>query len=724
MCLSDLDIKTEYRSLRDDLITDFFVPTLKKSVLYKRAVGFFSSTALIEISRGISGLAKNNGKILLISSPILSQDDINAINMGYEQRNVVIEKAIINSITEPKNYFESERLNLLATLIATEKLEIKIAFTELHNGIGIYHEKMGLLYDEKGNKLAFTGSLNETATAFKNNYETIDVFCSWKGEKERVLSKERAFDNLWQNQEMNVQVIEFPTVAKEKLLTFQKDMVNWDIDELEHKKKTNNNISLNVHPIGPRIPDHVDLYDYQIEAIKNWEKQNFVGIFDMATGTGKTFTALGAITRLYEKTNGNLAVIVVCPFQHLVEQWVDDIEDFNMRPIVGYSTSRQKDWKRRLKDAVSAFNLDIRNHFCFVTTNATFSSDFVQQQIEKLKGNVLLVVDEAHNFGASSLSAALNPKIPFRLALSATIERYRDEIGTEKIFDYFGEKCIEYTLETAIRQGKLTPYYYYPIKVYLDDDELEQYIQISNQLAKCFLFDADGSITISEMGKMLLIKRAQIVAGARDKLRKLEMLMRDYKDDSHILVYCGATTIRDINYKEGNVDEEEIRQIDAVKDLLGNKLNMRISQFTSAENAREREKIKEEFAKGSNIQALVAIRCLDEGVNIPSIKTAFILASSTNPKEYIQRRGRVLRKAPEKKYAKIYDFITLPRPLDDVKAMTEKEANAERSLVEREISRMADFAQIAENPSESDRLIDEIKDSYNMLKIGGNIDVL
>jgi len=127
------------------------------------------------------------------------------------------------------------------------------------------------------------------------------------------------------------------------------------------------------------------------------------------------------------------------------------------------------------------------------------------------------------------------------------------------------------------------------------------------------LFDADGSITISEMGKMLLIKRAQIVAGARDKLRKLEMLMRDYKDDSHILVYCGATTIRDINYKEGNVDEEEIRQIDAVKDLLGNKLNMRISQFTSAENAREREKIKEEFAKGSNIQALVAIRCLDEG---------------------------------------------------------------------------------------------------------------
>lgn len=724
MCLSDLDIKTEYRSLQDDLITDFFVPTLKKSVLYKRAVGFFSSTALIEISRGISGLAKNNGKILLISSPILSQDDINAINMGYEQRNVVIEKAIINSITEPKNYFESERLNLLATLIATEKLEIKIAFTELHNGIGIYHEKMGLLYDEKGNKLAFTGSLNETATAFKNNYETIDVFCSWKGEKERVLSKERAFDNLWQNQEMNVQVIEFPTVAKEKLLTFQKDMVNWDIDELEHKKKTNNNISLNVHPIGPRIPDHVDLYDYQIEAIKNWEKQNFVGIFDMATGTGKTFTALGAITRLYEKTNGNLAVIVVCPFQHLVEQWVDDIEDFNMRPIVGYSTSRQKDWKRRLKDAVSAFNLDIRNHFCFVTTNATFSSDFVQQQIEKLKGNVLLVVDEAHNFGASSLSAALNPKIPFRLALSATIERYRDEIGTEKIFDYFGEKCIEYTLETAIRQGKLTPYDYYPIKVYLDDDELEQYIQISNQLAKCFLFDADGSITISEMGKMLLIKRAQIVAGARDKLRKLEMLMRDYKDDSHILVYCGATTIRDINYKEGNVDEEEIRQIDAVKDLLGNKLNMRISQFTSAENAREREKIKEEFAKGSNIQALVAIRCLDEGVNIPSIKTAFILASSTNPKEYIQRRGRVLRKAPEKKYAKIYDFITLPRPLDDVKAMTEKEANAERSLVEREISRMADFAQIAENPSESDRLIDEIKDSYNMLKIGGNIDVL
>ncbi len=711
MCFQTLNIKPEYRSLRDDLVLGFYIPALSKSVLYKRAVGYFSSTALIEISHGITGLLKNNGKILLIASPMLQKDDIEAINMGYKQRNQLIEQALVDSIMEPKNYFESERLNLLANLISTKRLDIKIAFTESNNGIGIYHEKMGLLYDEVGNKIAFAGSLNETASAYNLNYETIDVYRSWKGEEERVLSKENAFHNLWLNQEINVRVVEFPDLAKEKLLTYKKDIVNWNIDEIEYKKRRG---TIKKYYLGPLIPEEVNLYDYQIEAIRNWEKQNFTGVFDMATGTGKTYTALGAISRLYYKLNKNLAIIIVCPYQHLVEQWVEDIKAFNMKPIIGYSSSRQRDWKRRLKDAVNAFNLNLQQHFCFITTNKTFSLSFAQEEINKLKGNVLLVVDEAHNFGADNLSESLTPKIPFRLALSATIERYRDEIGTEKILSYFGEKCIEYTLDTAIRQGKLTPYYYYPTKVYLHDDELEDYKQLSAQIAKHTLSDG----TISETGKYLLIKRAMILAGARDKLLKLEELMKDYTEASHVLIYCGATTIKDINYKEGKAEKEEIRQIDAVKDILGNKLNIRVSQFTSQESAQEREIIKREFAKGSSIQALVAIRCLDEGVNIPSIKTAFILASSTNPKEYIQRRGRVLRKAPGKKHAVIFDFITLPRPCEQVKNLTEAEAKEELSIVKKEINRMSDFASIAENASDADRIIDEIKDSYNMLRIG------
>ena len=213
---------------------------------------------------------------------------------------------------------------------------------------------------------------------------------------------------------------------------------------------------------------------------------------------------------------------------------------------------------------------------------------------------------------------------------------------------------------------------------------------------------------------MLLIKRARIVAGAKSKLFKLKELMQDYAKDNHMLVYCGATTLHDIDYQENKPPVEEARQIDIVADLLGNELGMRISKFTSEEDAEERERLKVDFAEGIHLQALVAIRCLDEGVDIPSIKTAFILASSTNPKEYVQRRGRVLRKATGKQYAVIYDFITMPIALDSLDEYDEAVIESVKALAVREINRMKDFASIAENPFDSDILIADIKRAYDI----------
>ena len=184
--------------------------------------------------------------------------------------------------------------------------------------------------------------------------------------------------------------------------------------------------------------------------------------------------------------------------------------------------------------------------------------------------------------------------------------------------------------------------------------------------------------------------------------------------ENQILVYCGATTMHDVDYHEGKPAIEEARQIDLVAGMLGNDLSMRVTKFTSEENAEERERIKADFAEGTHLQALVAIRCLDEGVNIPSIRTAFILASSTNPKEYVQRRGRVLRKFPGKSHAVIFDFITLPIPLDDVDQYDTDIIESVRSLAKREIVRMKDFAAIAENPFDSDSLIADIQRSYNI----------
>lgn len=715
MGFQNIDIKSEYRSRLDNVIKDFYVPVLKQSVLYKRAVGFFSSTALVEMSAGICGLVKNGGKIQLIASPNLSANDIEAINNGLKRRDDVIEEALIRQLSEPIGAEETARLNLLSNLIAAGVLEIKIAFLETDNTVGMFHEKMGLMYDNDQNIIAFSGSMNESFNAFRQNYEAVDVFTSWTSDENRVMAKQAAFNAMWNDYEPSIRVRDFPKVADLIVKKYRTDNnTDLSLDEKSFDAESNDESFATKADNGPHIPSEVKMRPYQIEAINSWAEKDYRGIFDMATGTGKTYTALAAIATLYKATSNNLAVFIVCPYQHLVEQWKDDIVAFGMKPIVCYSASAQRNWKERLKTAATSFNIGVQNHFCVVTTNATFSSDYVQGIVKKMRGNVLLVVDEAHNFGAENLSTTLMDNMKYRLALSATIDRYGDPEGTSKLYAYFGEKCIEYTLKDAIDNKMLTPYYYYPVVVSLSETELEEYLDLTAKIRKNVHPDKRGKVVLSEYAKMLLIKRARLVSGAVEKIDVLRRLMQDYKDDNHMLVYCGATTMHDVDYKEGKAHADDIRQIDLVADLLGNELGMRVSKFTSEEDAAERERIKADFDEGEHLQAVVAIRCLDEGVNIPSIKTAFILASSTNPKEYVQRRGRVLRLFKGKTHAVIYDFITLPFALELTDQVEPEVLESGKSLALREIVRMKDFAAIAENPFDSDDLISQIQSAYGI----------
>lgn len=716
MSFKDKIVKTEYRSLTDDVVNEFYIPLLNEAISYKRAVGFFSSSALIEISKGISGLIRNGGKIQLIASPKLSEDDIEAIEKGFEIRKI-IESCIENSINDPINEFEEKRLNLLANLIANGQLDIKIAFLQENEKIGMFHEKMGVLEDSDGNFIAFSGSMNESKNAFSHNYEAIDVFCSWTNDLDRVNSKKLAFNSIWNDYEPRVNTIPFPDIAKEVLKKYRtNNNIDYDIDldliEENKVKEFNLNDSKNRTINGPKAPIDFIIRPYQLEAINIWENKGFVGIFDMATGTGKTFTGLAACERLFEKLDNRLAIFIVCPYQHLVNQWQEDVEKFGMKPILGHSASVQTNWKDRLKTSIASFNLGITNNICFISTNATFSSDYVQKMILKIKDNLMLIADEAHNFGAENLSHLMPDKVKYRLALSATIERHGDEEGTKKIYEYFGDKCIEYTLKEAIREKMLCPYNYYPVVVSLSEEELNDYIEITKKIFGSF--DEFGKLKFSDSQKMLLIKRARIVAGAVDKIRKLKDSILKYKDDNHMLVYCGTASIIDTNSETNGIDLDEKRQIDIVVDMLGNELSMRVSKFTSEESADEREKLKTSFDQGQQIQALVAIKCLDEGINIPSIKRAYILASSTNPKEYIQRRGRVLRLFPGKTHADIYDFITLPVDFDLINSYSPDILKSASGLLKREIDRMKEFAQISMNPWEVDGLIKKIEDAYKM----------
>lgn len=725
MGFKDHKVKSEYRSLIDNVVQDFYIPLLRESVSYKRAVGFFSSSSLVEISKGIAEMASEGGKIQIVASPYLSDEDIEAIKKGYDDRNQIIEKALLAQIAEePTDYYSMERLNLLASLIADGVMDIQIAYTEDQRGIGMYHEKMGIIEDAVGDKIAFSGSNNESATAMSINYETMDVFRSWgdPSEIERVRLKENAFYSIWHDTEPNIKVLEFPNITDALIEKYRRRSPNFNIDKDQFARRILtyatklSEMSRGIEgPIGARVPTDIELREYQKEAIASWVGENYRGIFDMATGTGKTLTGLGAISKLSEDLDDVLAVIIVCPYQHLVEQWVEDIVRFNIKPIIGYSSSPQKDWKKRLAKAVRDQKLRReKSFFCFVCTNATFTNSTVQEEISKIQSSVLLVVDEAHNFGARSLSRLLDERFTYRLALSATLDRHRDDEGTAALYDFFGKKCIEYSLERAIDQDKLTKYKYYPIPVYLTDEELEKYEQKSYEMSKCLIKGKDGKYKLNKRGEILAMERARIVAGASQKLEALREYIAPYADDNNILVYCGATNVIDEKADSSNTDEEDIRQIEAVTRILGNEFHMEVAKFTSEENMETRATIKEQFQKGDRLQAIVAIKCLDEGVNIPGIRTAFILASTTNPKEYIQRRGRVLRKADNKPFAEIYDFVTLPRELDAVSGLTTEQAQRDLSLVKNELARIKEFGRLSMNSMQANDLIWDIQEAYHI----------
>ena len=287
MSLKDVQLKKEYRSLIDNVVQKFYIPTLKHAVLYQRAVGFFSSSSLVEISKGIAAMAAAGGKIQLVASPYLSDEDIEAIKKGYEDREKIIEGALLSQLSDDHlDFYSTERLNLLANLIADGILDIRIAYTEDKNGIGMYHEKMGIITDADGNKVAFSGSNNESASAMYVNYETMDVFRSWgdESERDRVNLKQNAFLSIWNDFEPNIHVLEFPKITDAMIEKYRKKPANFSVDREQFQPAvTGNTLHEPLTPYEsknsnhPKIPENVQLHEYQLEAIASWVGENYRG---------------------------------------------------------------------------------------------------------------------------------------------------------------------------------------------------------------------------------------------------------------------------------------------------------------------------------------------------------------------------------------------------------------------------------------------------------------
>lgn len=470
-------------------------------------------------------------------------------------------------------------------------------------------------------------------------------------------------------------------------------------------------------------PDWLEAREYQREAVNAWLQSQGQGILNMATGTGKTITSLLAASELASLQDGRLVVIIAAPYQHLVDQWVTELEQFGATPIRAYES--RSTWTDDIVSRFTEYSTGGRDLVSIVTTHATFATNHFQTILGKVDGaETLMIADEVHHLGAPHLREHLPQNVRARLGLSATPERWYDESGTSALTSYFSSGVVfEYGLEEAIENGHLCEYYYVPHIVTLTADEEEDYLALSRAIGRRIASQgsngasaaSDADLTSDETLKQLLFKRARLVGTAENKLERLESLVRRSGELDHALVYCSDGSV---GTGEG---EETKRQLRAATELLGSALGLRVHQFTYEEDQQTRERLLDDFESG-HLQALVAIRCLDEGVDVPATRTAFILASSSNPRQFIQRRGRILRPHEGKKYAVIHDFIVAP-PGSVRSPGGESVFDVERNLIQKELRRVSTFAAAAKNHPDADlariptspESLSQLKQDFNLL---------
>ena len=526
------------------------------------------------------------------------------------------------------------------------------------------------------------------------NFESLEVFRSWNdGESERVQRRADDFEDLWQDQTYGLRVLSFPDASKERLL--------------ERYEPSLLGIESDWHDPGnligePSIPSTVDLRGYQKEAIHAWWDCNGRGLWEMATGTGKTFTALAALSKLWEaiRDKESLVVVVTVPFQHLADQWSAEAKKFGFSPIQAYEG--QARWTERF-EAESARANSRSGHLVFiVSVNATFSGSPFRDRLAQVRCALAIVADEAHTAGSKQMLEALPAGANYRLGLSATPDRHMDEAGTAGLRAYFGETVYELGLKQAISLGALVPYRYYPITVELTDEELDAYVEISRKIIAAGFSESDLDPDASGSAlELLLFQRARLVGSAANKVSALKKAIEPYRSEPFSLVYCSDRN-----------DSSPLPQLEQVVQLLGRDFGMTVNTFTAEEDRTVRQDLLERFSSG-DLQALVAIRCLDEGVDVPATRRAFILASSQNPRQFVQRRGRVLRRADGKDQAEIFDFLVSPPDLSDDPSIFKME----RQLVGRELTRAMELAGASLNPAASLEALRPLRERYDLLSI-------
>ncbi len=720
--LRETEFKHSYSSGYDEP-KEFFTEALIGSNVFDLGLGFFSSSGIQSLAYGFAIFIANGGKMRVIINSVLSSEDKDAVEKGQSKVIEEFEDRIISDIDRLKEILskaDEQFFKCFSYLISINRIEF-IATISTKGGLA--HDKYGIFTDSKGNKVAFIGSANFSRNALEINSETITVFSSWEDNK-RVIEYQNLFNNTWkedsphlihiplENVKTHIEGI-FPPETIADLLKNGielRDLVNINDRKQTKSKPFSNRLieKLELKELEPHFPFSEER-NIQKEAYKAWKTNNKQGIFAMATGSGKTVTALNCVLKDYQE-NGFYKVIITVPTQALVVQWENEVKSFNFKNVI--STFTDKDWKNTLNRYITQSIFNQNKNIVLITTYATFKRANIQTFIKDTKGieNFIYIADEAHNLGSENTLKHLPIMISKLIGLSATPERIYDDLGSKHLFDFFNSKppyyTYRYTMKQAIEDNILCNYDYFPIFVELTDFEMQEYKRITDQLRK-FIDTETGKY--KKDAEMLLLKRKRVIHKAENKKTAITNLLEDLKkkrklDYTFVFVPEGYEP----NYSEidnYSIEEEDIHIIDEYAQMFKEQGYSYHKYISGLEDA---QSILKGFADG-DIKILLSMKCLDEGVDIPRAEHAIFCSSTGNPRQFVQRRGRVLRKSKGKEKATIWDLIVIPPDVSDEASIVES------NLFSSEVKRVVNFAALADN--QIDILYGELKTTCEQLNI-------
>lgn len=698
------DIRPLYILPNDPFAEEGLIPGFQNADRVDCMAGFFSSEILSDLAPGLATyINATENSFRLIISPLLRPEDQAAIEEGVKTAEAMA-KEILAELIITENLLQQHTLECLSWLLCTGRIEIKIALMK----DALFHPKVWLFH-EGDDVMAVHGSSNVTHAGIKKNIEQIAISKSWDDPNQRYITETLCyqFGRLWENREDGCVVVALPEATRKRIIqTYRTDTAPTEVDlrdlyvratsVSEESASYDVRAVPSVSPARLELPDGLNIHSgpfaHQGKAMSKWEIAGRKGILAMATGSGKTITALAAAARIQDEGEA-LMVVISAPYRPLVAQWMDEVESFGVKAVPLKGTARER--TNRLDLAVRGLATGIfKIQVAVVTENYLATSEF-RTLLDAIPVHIktLLIADEVHNLGSRSFISNPPNRFDYRLGLSATPERQYDPEGTRALFDFFGAKVFEYSLAEAIGIC-LVPYNYYIHRVYLTEDEFEEWQQITARLVRAGFNgedqDPNESGKLSTEVQALLNKRRKVIEAAENKCLVLKKLLRakPREEIRHTLIY--AT----------DKDRDQLRSIN---NMLQNDLNLTIHQLTAEETQSKKRTsyLLDRFAKGE-FQIITCMRVLDEGVDVPQVNAAYLLASNTVKRQWIQRRGRVLRRCEtiNKKVAHLHDFVVIPPDPTD---------SGGRSILKAELDRAQEFAELANNSGVKDGPFDEIE---------------